>query len=35
MTEKYSHLSPDHLKGATDILDFGAFHKPAKVLELR
>ena len=24
MTEKYSHLSPDHLRGTTEILAFGA-----------
>ena len=23
MTERYSHLSPEHLNGATEILDFG------------
>lgn len=23
MTERYSHLSPDHLDNATELLDFG------------
>jgi hypothetical protein len=23
MTERYSHLSPEHLTGATEMLDFG------------
>ena len=35
MTERYSHLSPDHLSGATDILDFGVKQKVAEVLEFK
>jgi integrase len=27
MTERYSHLSPDHLNGATDILKFGVMQE--------
>ncbi len=35
MTERYSHLSPDHLSGKTEILDFGDSHGRSKVVEFR
>lgn len=27
MTERYSHMSPSHLAGKTEILDFGTMEK--------
>ena len=35
MTERYSHLSPDHLVGVTDILDFGTRGEGADVIQFR
>jgi site-specific recombinase XerD len=34
MTERYSHLSPDHLRGKTDIIEFGKWTEAA-VIPLR
>jgi site-specific recombinase XerD len=33
MTERYSHLSPEHLKGATDFLNLGV-DSPGKIVRL-
>lgn len=35
MTEKYSHQSPDHLNGATDILSYGLSNQSSKVIPMR